>query len=418
MKTKLNLNKRFLLLATIFLLIVNSSLGFLLMRQSTKAMRALIANRMLDVSNTAAAMIDGDVLGNISKEDEDTPEYQAILKTLTYYQENIELKYIYCIRDLGNKQFVFSLDPTVEDPGEFGEPIVYTDALYKASLGTAAVDEEPYEDSWGRFYSAYSPVFDSNGRVAGIVAVDFSADWYETQIRNQVVTIVAITVISLIIATVILLFVGVIATNRFHMLYAELNNLSDGIKALSDELTNGEEIEGSELLHAESGDESSLDEVSAIGNRIRSLQKYMGMQIAYVRAQAYRDSLTGLENRTAYSEYVEKLETKIKNKVADFTLAIFDINGLKQINDHEGHDQGDVAIIKTGAEAEKLMSGYVKRYDDLESSDEHHPVMSMGYTEYDRDKDEFFRSTFERADHQMYENKKAYYQKYGNRRNS
>ena len=446
MKTKLNLNKRFLLLATIFLLIVNSSLGFLLMRQSTKAMRALIANRMLDVSNTAAAMIDGDVLGNISKEDEDTPEYQAILKTLTYYQENIELKYIYCIRDLGNKQFVFSLDPTVEDPGEFGEPIVYTDALYKASLGTAAVDEEPYEDSWGRFYSAYSPVFDSNGRVAGIVAVDFSADWYETQIRNQVVTIVAITVISLIIATVILLFVGVIATNRFHMLYAELNNLSDGIKALSDELTNGEEIEGSELLHAESGDEPSLDEVSAIGNRIRSLQKYMGMQIAYVRAQAYRDSLTGLENRTAYSEYVEKLETKIKNKVADFTLAIFDINGLKQINDHEGHDQGDVAIIKaadilresfpgerifriggdefvvlmnkTGAEAEKLMSGYVKRYDDLESSDEHHPVMSMGYTEYDRDKDDFFRSTFERADHQMYENKKAYYQKYGNRRSS
>ncbi len=60
-----------------------------------------------------------------------------------------------------------------------------TDALYQASLGKPSVDKVPYEDSWGRFYSAYSPVFDSNGKVAGIVAVDFSADWYDKQIRTQ-----------------------------------------------------------------------------------------------------------------------------------------------------------------------------------------------------------------------------------------
>ncbi|MBO4882391.1 MAG: hypothetical protein J5570_02630, partial [Lachnospiraceae bacterium] len=244
MKTKSNLNRKFLLCATLFLLVVNFSLGLVLMKESTDAMKDQIGARMLDVSNTAASMLDGDALERLTAEDADTPEYKEILETLTYYQDNIELKYIYCIRDMGNKEFVFSVDPTVEDPGIFGDPIVYTEALYQASLGTPSVDKVPYADSWGRFYSAYSPVFDSEGNVAGIVAVDFSADWYDRQIRTQAVTIIVITAISLLIATVILVMVGIVATKRFHKLYLELNALSDGIETLAKELAGGEEIEG------------------------------------------------------------------------------------------------------------------------------------------------------------------------------
>jgi len=444
MKTKSNLNRKFLLIATLFLLVVNFSLGLILTKESTEAMREQIGKRMLDVSNTAASMLDGDVLRDLRAEDADTPEYKEILKTLTYYQDNIELKYIYCIRDLGNKEFVFSVDPTVADPGVFGEPIVYTDALYQASLGKPSVDKVPYEDSWGRFYSAYSPVFDSNGKVAGIVAVDFSADWCDEQIRTQAITTIVITLISLLVASIILILVGVVTTKRFHKLYLELGTLSDGIETLASELSGGEEIEGYELLHPEENDTPG-DEISVISRKIRSLQKYMGMEIAFVRAQAYKDTLTGLENRTAYTEYIEKLENKIKNKVADFTVAMFDINGLKQINDTEGHDAGDAAIIKaagilresfpderifriggdefviilnkTGAEIERLIDGFIKRYDDLGTADKKRPIMSVGYAEQDPDTDHFYCDTFERADHRMYENKKTYYEQFGNRRN-
>ncbi len=443
MKTKSNLNRKFLLFATLFLLVVNFSLGLVLTKESTDAMKEQIGDRMLDVSNTAASMLDGDVLRDIQAEDADTPEYKEILETLTFFQDNIELKYIYCIRDMGNKEFVFTVDPTVIDPGIFGDPIVYTDALYQASLGKPSVDKVPYEDDWGRFYSAYSPVFDSNGKVSGIVAVDFSAEWYDDQIRTQAITTIVITVISLLIASVILILVGVVATKRFHKLYLELNALSDGIETLANELAGGEEIEGYELLHPEEK-EAPKDEISAISKKVRSLQKYMGMEIAFVRAQAYKDMLTGLENRTAYTEYIEKLENKIKNKVADFTVAMFDINGLKQINDTEGHDAGDVAINKaadilresfpderifriggdefvvilnkTGAEIERLMEGFIKRYDDLGEADKKRPIMSVGYAEHDPDTDHFYCDTFERADQNMYENKKAYYEQFGNRR--
>lgn len=183
-------NSGYLLLVICFLLVVTISLGSLLVRQSKASIITLMQTRMLDIANTAAAMIDGDVLAHISPEDQGTDGYETIMKTLTYFQDNIDLKYIYHIRDMGDGTFSFGLDPTVDDPGEFGSPIVYTDALYKASKGTAAADEVPYHDAWGSFYSAYSPVLDSQGKVAGIIAVDFSAEWY----NQQLATLTSITV--------------------------------------------------------------------------------------------------------------------------------------------------------------------------------------------------------------------------------
>ena len=58
--------------------------------------------------------------------------------------------------------YMFTLDPTVDDPAAYGDSAEVTDALSTAGGGTAAFDDEPYEDEWGRHYSAYSPVFDSN----------------------------------------------------------------------------------------------------------------------------------------------------------------------------------------------------------------------------------------------------------------
>ena len=170
-------SSKYLVLMIVFLLVVAISLGYLLMRQAKHSIISLMETRMLDISNTAAAMIDGDVLETVTPEDKGTDGYERIMRTLTYFQDNVDLKYIYCIRDMGDGTFTFGLDPTVEDPGEFGSPIVYTDALHKASQGRSAVDKEHYEDAWGAFYSAYSPVFNSQKKVAGIIAVDFDAAW-------------------------------------------------------------------------------------------------------------------------------------------------------------------------------------------------------------------------------------------------
>ncbi len=78
-----------------FLLAVNVSLGYLLMSQAKKSIITLMQTRMLDISNTAAAMIDGDALERVTPADEGTQDYESIMRTLTYFQDNIDLKYIY-----------------------------------------------------------------------------------------------------------------------------------------------------------------------------------------------------------------------------------------------------------------------------------------------------------------------------------
>ena len=132
MKKKLGLRARIILVASAFMLATNLALRAALMQQSRRAMKTLIDERMLDVVNTAAAMLDGDVLDRLRAEDKGSPEYQAVLNTLVVFRDNINLAYIYYVRDMGDGTFTFGIDSDPIAPGEFGAPVSYTDALARA----------------------------------------------------------------------------------------------------------------------------------------------------------------------------------------------------------------------------------------------------------------------------------------------
>ncbi len=166
--------------------------------------RRAIQQRMLDIANCASGSVDGDFLAKFTEDDIGTPEYQELFKTLNVFKENVELKYVYSIREVSGGNFIFTLDTDPVDPAHYGGSVKYTEALAKAGKGTAAVDEVPYSDQWGEFYSAYSPVFDSKGKVAGIIAVDFSVEWFNAQLaeqtRSTVVSYAIILLFSLVVA--------------------------------------------------------------------------------------------------------------------------------------------------------------------------------------------------------------------------
>ena len=136
------------------LLLVNAVLGGFLLRQSSSALIGLIQDHMLDMSGAAASLLDGDVLMHLTREDEGAAEYQQIAHVLSCFQKNAELQYIYCVQPTKAGGFAFSVKPTANDPGEFGVPVVVTDALRIAAQGAPAVDDKPYTDAWGSFYSA------------------------------------------------------------------------------------------------------------------------------------------------------------------------------------------------------------------------------------------------------------------------
>ncbi len=253
-----------IIITSVILIAANLLLGSVLVSSSQKSMTTLIQNRMLDVSKTAADMLDGDVLDTLKAEDKGTKPYQEINDTLAHFQNNIELKYIYCVRQSGEHEFTFTVDPTIEDPGEFGMPVVRTDALERAAKGESAVDEEPYSDDWGRFYSAYSPVFTSDGRVGGIVAVDFDAAWYDEQISQQAKAILRSSLVAVVIAILFVLF----ASSRFRK---QMNTITQDV---ADAVKDMEELSQEFKLNSSSPESSDhFHEVKDLGVTIRQLKE-------------------------------------------------------------------------------------------------------------------------------------------------
>lgn len=176
---------------------------FVALVQAREAVRTSTKQRMIDIANCASGSVDGDDLKTITIADKGTEKYKRIYDSLAVFRDNIESEYVYGIREESDGRFTFTVDPALVDPAEFGSEVVKTDALVEASKGVTAADEDPYTDEWGTFYSAYSPVFDSKGSVAGIIAVDFSKDWYEGQQKQQTRKIIILYVLILIITLIV-----------------------------------------------------------------------------------------------------------------------------------------------------------------------------------------------------------------------
>ncbi|MBR2528691.1 MAG: response regulator [Blautia sp.] len=265
---KRSLFVRVILVASVFMITMNLALGMTLMRQSRKAMKTQINERMLDIVNTAAAMLDGDVLERLRAEDEGTPEYEEVLRTLICFRDNIKLDYIYYVRDEGNKVFTFGIDPDAVAPGEFGSPVVYTDALYQASQGIPSVDEEPYEDAWGRFYSAFSPVFNSDGEVAAVVTADFGVAWYEEQLNQNTNTIIAACIICVGIGICIIFILNRQYARHMEVIARNLNDLENDINSLTDETLSGETDRLDDKMREDSI-QTLADRISTLRNDLR-----------------------------------------------------------------------------------------------------------------------------------------------------
>ena len=185
MKTGKSLSTKIILMVEVILLLSSAIFCGVSISRAQMGIRRAIRQRMVDISNCAAGLVNGDVLESLQAGDEDTPGYRAVYDTMAVFRDNAELEYIYAIRDEGDGRFTFIVDTDPVAPGTFGTEVHYTEALNRASKGTTAVDDVPYSDQWGQFYSAYSPVFDSSGKVAGIVAADFTAEWFNAQLHEQ-----------------------------------------------------------------------------------------------------------------------------------------------------------------------------------------------------------------------------------------
>ena len=149
---------------------------------------------------------------------------------------------------------------------------------------------------------------------------------------------------------------------------------------------------------------------------------------------AYTDPLTGVKSMRAYVEAEAGMDWRIvQSQVSEFAVAVFDLNGLKKINDTLGHEAGDMWIVSAsrlicnifkhspvfrigGDEFMAILEGpdYVNRSDLMAAFDRQieenlhqgQVVVSAGLAEFDPDQDDTYSAVFQRADERMYERKR------------
>ena len=448
--SRLSVTTKYVLLVAALVLLTNIVLSVMMMNQFRNTIHTLVRRDMLDISNTAAGLLDGDVLGELTEEDVGTPKLEDIRQQLYVFQENVDIEYIYAVRQIGEDEFVFTVDADPEDPADFGEDVLITYALRQAAKGIATVDTEPAEDEWGNFYSAYSPVRDSGGKISGIVGVDFDSAWYESQIREHMRSSILVAIVLVILggAIVAVFTRGVVA--RLNKLNTQLSALSADVDELTAELTTEADNLGAAPRAAERIEEtpappasdSPSDEIEAITIKMQAMHSQMKQYIEYARAKAYIDGLTGVGNSLAYVEMQERINREIEAGKAAFHVVVFDINDLKKVNDKYGHSEGDL-IIRAAASAvtdafgvrctfriggdellavtekssdaqviEKIASveHSLARYNNGRKGQGYADLsLSAGFSEFRASQDSCFHDVFVRADEAMYQQKAAFH---------
>lgn len=140
---------------------------------------------------------------------------------------------------------------------------------------------------------------------------------------------------------------------RIEKMGKEIDNLSDNLKTMFDEI---EGIETKIDIEREENYEG-VDFLDYIQRKTLYMKKRLRDHMEYMEGLANVDFLTKVGNTRAYALERDKYQNDIDHGNADFAVAVFDINNLKEINDHHGHECGDRII---SAAAEALRQTFVK----------------------------------------------------------
>ena len=286
----------------------------------------------------------------------------------------------------------------------------------KGSLVYTSHDLEEYsEEKIGPYAEASSSL--DNGMQLTIRAA------YRDIEKDSHVLLVNIVIIDVVLATCFIVITIFFANHIIN----PLKKLTKMARALAD----GENI--TELAS------TSKDEVGILSRIFMETSEKLQSNMSYIKALAYRDSLTGIKNTAAYTEAIADLEKQMNCGQPSFGVLVVDINDLKIVNDTYGHDAGNQLIIHTarllsgtfrysplfrigGDEFVVILTGqdlekYRKRLKQLDDASRQETIpfdncelrlsLARGVSIYNPEIDRTFNDVFNHADHAMYMHKQS-----------
>ena len=290
----------------------------------------------------------------------------------------------------------------------------------------AASKNEIHKGVWNGEEVRLSSANLNNNMVLGILIAEKDLMHERT---SMIIQMVVIFVIVFIIVVIVFVRVMVLIVNPIRTLTRASTMIARG------ELNTNVEYE-------------SKDEIGALAKSINMMATEIREYFRYMHSQAYTDAMTGVGNKAAYMDEINMLDRKIEEGMAEFFVVVFDVNGLKRVNDNLGHEYGDMLIIDSaniikhvfsaenvyrigGDEfivvmenaGEEDISGYIEKFDgEVRTFNkenvryEHDLAISKGAVAYSESSDSEYKDVFKRADELMYRDKEAFYRGRNDRR--
>jgi len=286
-------------------------------------------------------------------------QYETEREKLRAYVDNIsDIKYLYIVvwGDKGSRYNMYLLDSDdvpVYETGFYEE----REAEFLGVDASEAVEPTISNGSWGWLCSAYAPVYDREGELVCTVGCDVSMEDVMRSRTNFLLSLFTATVIF-----ILLILIGAVIFVQKTVI-RPLNRLTEGMKRFAPE--EGKQYEEAGVIEADlrRNDEIRdiyeetrsmqiriLDYINSLTNirrekeRVEDVVRNQEEAIGAISRKAYRDSLTNVGNKEAYSEKTTELDASIRKGEAEFAIVMMDVNLLKTVNDTYGHTAGDAYI--------------------------------------------------------------------------
>jgi signal transduction histidine kinase len=164
-----------------------------------------VEERLIAASYAAAEYITADELDTLkAPADIDTPRFAALKERLIRFGEDTHVLFVYYMRmtDDGEAQFIIDNDTTEETVNLSTTPIPMEEAPLKAFNGeTATSGLGNYSLGYDGLLSAFSPVYDDEGRVVAIAGVDLQ-DGAAMSGRTRITAFTALLISSTVVVIV------------------------------------------------------------------------------------------------------------------------------------------------------------------------------------------------------------------------
>lgn len=218
---------------------------------------------VMEIAVIAAENVDGKTFANAMKGNETA--LLEVKDSLSFFLAGNSVTYVYTLMPKDAEWFQFVVDTDPEDPGEYAEVYEAQDVMFEAMKGGPSVTEDPFTDEWGTFYSGYAPIT-QDGKVLGIVAVDYEASSIQTSLNSLIRNILLAVGAAILFAALAALLVAV----RMRRNFIKVNDKILEVASDDGDLT--------KVLNITSG-----DELEVIGNSLNRLLEKTGNTIREIK---------------------------------------------------------------------------------------------------------------------------------------